>query len=58
MNNCDMICGNCEFHRKDMLNDYACDNNKSEYYGDLTPYKHTCDEFSERQKEVIRKYEW
>ena len=58
MNDCDMICGTCKYHQKDMLDEYACANDKSDFFADLTPYKHTCEEYEERQKEVTRKYEW
>ena len=43
----EVICGKCKYHRKDN-EEWVCKNPESEYYGDYTEYKDTCDEFEDR----------
>ena len=46
------ICGTCARHRYDQTaEDYVCLNNRSEYFGDWTPYNNTCDEWEEKYNE-------
>lgn len=45
-------CGNCKFHRKYTRDaDWTCYCEDSDYYGLITDYEDTCDEFEERNYE-------
>lgn len=42
-------CGTCIWHDYDKEhNDFFCANNESEYVGDYTDYRDSCDEYEER----------
>ena len=53
MNNC---CGNCIHHTHEECENWICDNERSRYFADYTPFKHTCEDFEERKG--ARDYEW
>lgn len=38
-------CGNCHFHNEYEGNDFICNNEESEYYGEITEKYEKCEQF-------------
>ena len=49
----DEVCGTCKYNKRDWTNpnnpDFYCGNERSDYYGDNTEYKTTCEEWEGKE---------
>ena len=49
----DEVCGTCKYNRRDWTNpnnsDFYCSNERSDFYGDNTEYKTTCEEWEGKE---------
>lgn len=45
----DECCGTCKYRIVECYPDFSCNNQDSEYYTDITDYKHTCQDWEERR---------
>ena len=54
----DEVCGTCKYNKRDWTNpnnpDFYCSNERSNYYGDNTEYKTTCEEWEGKEQQMIK----
>lgn len=46
----DNYCRRCKYHEHMAEDDFMCENENSENYGDITSYDDCCEEFEERDE--------